>query len=174
MSSKHFAALTMLFIGLAVFFESCLPRCTKFRVPLDPPTVVEEDPKPALEEPDTMPPQKLGLDGIGKIGRPRDKPKEPEKVEEEPETAKRALESREYPYKACMVRMRHVHDGRVYRGVPYTRRQNLQYGQHYRLFPKIKRLKDPNKPHVGPPKKKFFLFKLFEKKGGKKNKEKSE
>lgn len=162
---KNTFVVLLVLMTLAFCFESCLPRCTKYRIKLDKPEVTEEEIEPAEEEPDTLPPPKKGLDGLGKVGAPgyRRPKEEPEKDE----PVKRKEKRFGYPYKACKVRMKHMHDGRPYRGVAYTRRQNLQIGQRFRFFPKIKHQKDPNKPEVGVAKKSeksFFLFRLFKKK----------
>ena len=49
-------------------------------------------------------------------------------------------------YSQCKVRMKHVHSGVVYRGVPFYKKQNMQYGE------KHKGKKDT--PYVTPPVKK--------------------
>ena len=35
-------------------------------------------------------------------------------------------------YTQCQVRMRHIHGGKEYRGVPIYKKQNMQYGEKYK------------------------------------------
>ena len=35
-------------------------------------------------------------------------------------------------YSQCKVRMRHTHDGVEYRGMPFWKKQNLQYGEKHK------------------------------------------
>jgi len=52
-----------------------------------------------------------------------------------------------YPiYSQCRIRMKHAHGGQIYRGVPFYKKQNMQYGE------KHKGGKDS--PYITPPTKK--------------------
>ena len=69
-----------------------------------------------------------------------------------------------YPiYAQCKVRMRHVHSGKEYRGVPIYKKQNMQYGEKHKgakdtpyVTPKVKKplFKKKKKVLAKPDKKK--------------------
>ncbi len=145
---KMLAALGI--CGLCMVLYSCLPRCQKvaLKVPKREIIKAEEPDEPA---PDTLPPIKRGIEGIGKVGKRYDVPKD-EVVEEKKKPP--IYQNKSYPFQYCRVRYKHIHCGiaeideeigrpdmskcRKFRGVRYTRRQHLQQGDKFRTFPKPK------------------------------------
>lgn len=52
-------------------------------------------------------------------------------------------------YARCQVRMRHTHSGKEFRGMPFWKKQNLQYGEKHKG--------EKNSPYVTPKNSKKFL-----------------